>query len=66
MLPTLRASAPEVPVGDVIEGMVKGVQPMVGAMNELIKALSEPFDRTREFLLAVVRFLFCINSTLAV
>ena len=34
------------PVGVVMEGMVNGVQPMVGAMNELIKALSEPFDRT--------------------
>lgn len=44
---TLRAKAPEVPVGVVMEGAVNGVQPMVGAMNELIKALSEPFERTR-------------------
>jgi hypothetical protein len=44
---TLRANAPEVPDGVVIDGAVNGVQPMAGAMNELIKALSEPFERTR-------------------
>ena len=42
----MRASPPEVPVGVVMDGAVYGVQPIAGEMNELIKALSEPFERT--------------------
>ncbi len=49
---TLRANAGEVPPGAVIEGAVKGVQPIVGARKSLIKALSEPFERTVAFLFA--------------
>lgn len=43
---SLRASPPDIPVGVVMEGAIYDVQPMAGAINELIKALSEPFDRT--------------------
>ncbi len=53
---TLRASAPDVPLGVVMEFAVKGVQPMAGAINELIKALSEPFERTSVSLSAIVQF----------
>lgn len=42
----IESQPPEVPVGVVMDGAVYGVQPMAGEMNELIKALSEPFERT--------------------
>jgi len=43
----LRAKLGEVPVGDVMDDTVKGVHPRVGARKTLIKALSDPLERTR-------------------
>jgi hypothetical protein len=57
---TFRASAPDVPPGVVMEFEVKGVQPIAGAMNELIKALSEPFERTGYVI--VSQFPFLLSS----
>jgi hypothetical protein len=39
---TFRAKEGEVPVGQVMHGAVKGVQPRIGARKSLIKALSDP------------------------
>lgn len=60
---TLRASAPDVPLGVVMELAVKGVQPMAGAMNELIKALSEPFERTGCILVSCCSLLVLSSCT---
>jgi hypothetical protein len=45
---TFRANDGELPVGQVMHGAVKGVQPRVGARKSLINALSDPLVNSND------------------
>jgi hypothetical protein len=46
---TFSAIEGEVPDGQVMHGAVKGVQPSIGARKSLIKALSDPFVNSSDY-----------------
>ena len=43
---TFSAKPPDIPLGEVIDVVVKDVHPKVGEMKLFTSALSEPFERT--------------------